>query len=1125
VSSNMTPMEVGTLFVQFSAVPDSERPEFLRQHPELRSAWVVDWALTAARLRGQMGEPEAKTRIASAALYIAAELGDHERQASARELLAEPLDQDRGHQATTQTTGDQPLPSRRVPKRTKELIASAAELTEKPSLRTTVRLMLRHPNLIPQTLKTAVRFALSAVRDPMQARAEIERAMAEAMDDASLARARELTQRAELEGDHDTAQRLKQLPAGIEALHDRLSSAVSKAFTFEVFDLLSAVASAGSEAAARQVVRNRMRLALQSEFLPALMQIRDIYSRPPDPAPNLDAFCALILNEVGRALVEMEPQALGIGGACTALMLADSPQALEATISRYRPLIDSVLLDEFERMSESFEARGLLDFATQPRLLANLIREYVNAPEEGLGFPTLDPQTLALLQVSFADTEEEAWAAVEEEPGLLSNDAIQQLRVQATFQAMQGDPESAGRLRRAADWLARWRSELADPVRNIVSQLAARVETGELTLDTALAELAKPSALAGLSVPHLGAVDERVIELSVRDLHRAEILAVLNDAAAQQIGGAKIRAYAAISLTEVKISQGAAREVLQILQGATEQAREAADPRLELRILGIQGTAYQQLGQFQEAAVFWKDAQDLTQQIGSEADQMPILSNLAHIYSVLSDMEQAFACAQEGYEIARRLVDRHSEASFLGIMAALSERTGRFTEAAEQLERAVEIFRDLGDRDREARTLGNLGNAYLDLGELQPARAAINESLTLAQTMGMRSVEMRAWGGLGDIALMEGRLQQAIEHFRKSLEIASDIGDPQAEAMTLNNLGVIHTRLNLWDQAERYLERAVDMARQIGDRRLEGQSWLNRGNNYGARGLWISAMDDYHAALTIARGVGDRHLETQALGSLGRAYEHQGYFQTALREYELVLPLQRELGDRQGEALTLHNVANSYAGLGQFEQALVHYNQALSIASDLANPDHVARIQAGRGHTYVRMRRYAEARDDYRASIEHIERTRSSLSGEEHRMGYFGWDKMGVYRSLVQLLVDRDRCWNPREALETVERSRSRAFLDQLGYTELIAPQGVDPILLARERALAVALQEQALATRQVKSEDPRRKLAGHMASLQTEWNTVLARMQEQAPEYVALRRGEPASLEEIRALLQPPGA
>lgn len=942
MSSSMTPMEVGILLVQFSGVPDSERPRFLRQHPEIRSAWVVDWALTAARLRGQMGEPEAKTRLARAALYIAMELGDHERQAAAQEILAEQSDQ--GREPRT--------------------LGMGAVVDEEPSL-------------------------------------PAEQITIRTSDDRTMRR----------------------IPPHTKA-----------AFTFEVFDLLSAVASAGGEGTARQVVRSWIRMALQSEFLPALMQIHDMYSRSPGPALNLDALCALILGEVGQTLAEMDPHAVGLGGACTALHLADSPQALEAAISRYRPLINDALYDELERMSESFEARGLPDFAAQSRLLANLIREHVSASDEGLGSLTLDPQTLALLRVSLANTEEEAWAAVEEEPGLLSNEAIQQIRAQAVFQELHGDPVGAVRLQQVADWLARWRGELVDPECNIVSRLADQVRAGELTLDAAIAELQEPGALARLSVPHLGAIDECVMELKVRDLPRAETLAVLNDAAARQVGGAKICAYTALSLAELRILRGATREALQVLEEVMGQAQGAADPRLELRILSAKGMAYQQLGRLQEAVKSFRDAQNLVRRIGSDADQMPCLDNLGCIYGVLGDTEQAFACVQEGYEIACRLGDRHSEAKFLGTMATLSQQTGRFHEAVEQFAQAIEIFHEAGDVDSEARALGNLGQVYVDLGESQKAKESIERSLALARSMGMRSTEMTAWHSLGEIELRQGRIQQAIEHLQQSLAIAMEIGDRRTEAISQNNLGVIHTRLNQWDQAGRYLEKAHDIARQIGDRQLEGSASLNLGNNYGSQGLWSWAMDHYQATLNIAQELGDWHLEAQALLSLGRSYEQQGYFQAALTAYERSLKLQRKRGDRQGEAVILSNMASSYAGLGHFEQAIVLYNQALSIARDLENPEHIARILAGRGHTYTQMGFYAEACDDYRESIQHIEDIRGSLLEEEYRISYFDWAKMAVYRSLVLLLATQDRGANSLEALEVMERSKSRAFLEQLGY-------------------------------------------------------------------------------------------
>jgi hypothetical protein len=142
------------------------------------------------------------------------------------------------------------------------------------------------------------------------------------------------------------------------------------------------------------------------------------------------------------------------------------------------------------------------------------------------------------------------------------------------------------------------------------------------------------------------------------------------------------------------------------------------------------------------------------------------------------------------------------------------------------------------------------------------------------------------------------------------------------------------------------------------------------------------------------------------------------------------------------------------------------------------------------------------------------------LVEEEYRLSYFGWDKMAVYRSLVLLLANRDGCWDPREALETVEQSKLRAFLDQMGYTEFSMPREVDPLLLTRERELAAEARGKILAMRQAKTDVQKQKLAAQIVRLQGQWADILNGMQEQAPEYVALRSATPLDYTRMGELL-----
>ena len=81
----MSVMQSGITFLEFANLPESQRDEFLGRHPEILDTNVVGWALMAARMR----EPADRRRIASAALYIATELGSNEQVSAARQLLAE----------------------------------------------------------------------------------------------------------------------------------------------------------------------------------------------------------------------------------------------------------------------------------------------------------------------------------------------------------------------------------------------------------------------------------------------------------------------------------------------------------------------------------------------------------------------------------------------------------------------------------------------------------------------------------------------------------------------------------------------------------------------------------------------------------------------------------------------------------------------------------------------------------------------------------------------------------------------------------------------------------------------------------------------------------------------------
>jgi hypothetical protein len=126
--------------------------------------------------------------------------------------------------------------------------------------------------------------------------------------------------------------------------------------------------------------------------------------------------------------------------------------------------------------------------------------------------------------------------------------------------------------------------------------------------------------------------------------------------------------------------------------------------------------------------------------------------------------------------------------------------------------------------------------------------------------------------------------------------------------------------------------------------------------------------------------------------------------------------------------------------------------------------------------------------------------------------------------NMVKLLVIRDGWFHPSEALEIIERARTRVFIEQLALTSVLIESSLDPEFRARERQAIADIQRlttslrvtQQLETTQVQTRlIMANELAQAQQGLQELWNAPGV-----SDQYLDLRRGQPISFEQLRHLL-----
>jgi CHAT domain-containing protein/Tfp pilus assembly protein PilF len=417
---------------------------------------------------------------------------------------------------------------------------------------------------------------------------------------------------------------------------------------------------------------------------------------------------------------------------------------------------------------------------------------------------------------------------------------------------------------------------------------------------------------------------------------------------------------------------------------------------------------------------------------------------------------------------------------------------GQMTE--ESRRRAIEKFKEvlslskaLGDRLDQAHTLVGLGKVHYDLGEYQQALDFYYQALSLVRSTDDRRAEANSLSGIGTIYSILGEHQKALDSYNQALLLWRAIGDRGAEVITLNNIGAAYSRLGQNQQSLKYHDQALLLIRAMGrNENWEGADFtLARiGRVYRDLGEPQKALEYFNQALPLSRG---RLMEANILSNIGVIHSDLGEPQKALEYFNQALQLRRIMGDRRGEAETLTGVA------------LVERNRGNLI----------------------------EARTQIELALNFIESLRAKVASQELRSSYFA--SVQDYYTFYTDLLMRLHQTKPTHgfdalAVQANERARARVLLEQLSEARAEIRQGVDPVLLERERILQRQLNAKASAQTQLLSgkhtEAQAAAIAKEIEELTSQYQQVEAQIRATSPPYAAFTQPQGLALSEIQQLL-----
>jgi tetratricopeptide (TPR) repeat protein len=549
-----------------------------------------------------------------------------------------------------------------------------------------------------------------------------------------------------------------------------------------------------------------------------------------------------------------------------------------------------------------------------------------------------------------------------------------------------------------------------------------------------------------------------------------------------------------------------------------------------------------------------------------------VLNNLASLYQNQGRLTEAEPLLQRALAIREKALSRDNPevATFLNNLALLYHAQGRYAEAVPLLQRALAIREKVLGRDDPdvATSLNNLAALYQSQGRHAEALPLYERALSIWEKTLSRD-DARFGPLINNLAALyreQGRYAEAERFSRRSLDISEKASsrDHPVDARALTNQALLYDSQGRYAEAEQFFRRALAIQEEtLGrDHPDVGRSLNNLADLYRGQGRYAEAESLYRRALDILEKSPDRDHPDYAvtLNNLALLYKEQGRYDDAEFLYRRSLAIaEKALGREHPEvAAPLNNLAELYRDRGRHGDAEGLFQRSLAIQERTLGREHpqVARLLSNLARLHQGRSRYADAERLYQRALAIQEKTLgrehpdvaqllNNLADLYRAQGRYTDALPIVKRMLAEATANKlaafpvllaartQKLISPAQAVkdsyEIVQRASSSAAGTAVSRlaARFAAGTGEHASLVRKDQDLtaeAESLDKQVIAfvsrppaERNAAAEDQIRK---RIEAVKAEREKIARLFNARFPDYVALSRPQPVSIEETQALL-----
>lgn len=429
----------------------------------------------------------------------------------------------------------------------------------------------------------------------------------------------------------------------------------------------------------------------------------------------------------------------------------------------------------------------------------------------------------------------------------------------------------------------------------------------------------------------------------------------------------------------------------------------------------------------------------LNQPVTAAATQVGKLIALA----LLGRYDEAINCGLAARDVFLAHGDEAAAGRIEQNLGGIYGRRDRYREAEQLYRSARARFVAAGDRKQLAQIDNCIATELMYQHQFQAAERTYKQALDLARVEGQLVTRAEIESNLGLLALFRGRYTRALTYLERARRRYTRLAMPHESAIAEQLLADAYLELNMAAEAAAVYERLAPAFAEL-SMRFE-QAWTLA--NHGRACLLLGRHADMRRLLSAARALfaAEDNAICVAIVQLAEAQaDHAaGAYRAAFaaaEEAEMTFAAagvwQRALTGRwlRGDALR---------ALGEVAAAHELLDTTLVMAEQRTLPQIAQRCLTSLGLLAAANGAAAQAAELFERSAALVEELRAPLPAEEFRTAFVA-DKLTPYSELVRLQLAAGDPPRARQALQYVERARSRALVDMLGGVVPALPRSRD---------------------------------------------------------------------------------